>query len=104
MENGINSSLCSTFHPEMVFSKSNLKVEYPLPMNVYSGFWDYSRADKSLINRTIIVIHWVALFENKTVESQVSKLNNLLLNIYSNYIPNKTVLCDPPWMTNGIRN
>ena len=73
-------------------------------MNVYSGFWDYSRADKSLINRTIIVIHWVALFEDKTVESQVSKLNNLLLNIYSNYIPNKTVLCDPPWMTNGIRN
>ena len=40
------------------------------------------------------------------MESQVSELNNLLLNIYSNYIPNKTVLCDdkdPPWMTNGIR-
>ena len=33
-------------------------------------------------------------------------MNDLLLNIYSNYIPNKTVLCDdkdPPWMTNGIR-
>ena len=40
------------------------------------------------------------------MESQVSELNNLLLNIYSNYIPNKAVLCDdkdPPWMTNGIR-
>ena len=40
------------------------------------------------------------------MESQVSELNDLLLNIYSNYIPNKTVLCDeedPPWMTNGIR-
>ena len=46
------------------------------------------------------------LFLNKTVESQLSELNDLLLNIYSNYIPNKTVLCDdkdPPWMTNGIR-
>ena len=40
------------------------------------------------------------------MESQVSDLNNLLLNIYSNYIPNKTVSCygkDTPWMTNGIK-
>ena len=40
------------------------------------------------------------------MESQVFELNDLLLIIYSNYIPNKTVLCDdkdPPWMTNGIR-
>ena len=45
------------------------------------------------------------LCANKTVESQVSEFNDLLLNIYSNYIPNKTVLCDkkdPPWVTNGI--
>ena len=42
----------------------------------------------------------------RNVESQVSELNDLLLNIYSNYIPNQTVLCDDkdsPWMTNGIR-
>ena len=39
------------------------------------------------------------------MESQVRELNYLLLNIYSNYIPIKTVLCydkDPPQMTNGI--
>ena len=51
-------------------------------------------------------LDWEDLFANKTVESQISELNDLLLNIYSNYIPNKTVLCDdkdPPWMTNGIR-
>ena len=86
---------------------------------------DYSRADKASINRAIDTIDWDELFENKTVESQVSELidwdelfanktvesqvselNDLLLNIYSNYIPNKTVLCDDkdlPWMTNGIR-
>ena len=32
-------------------------------------------------------------------------MNDLLLNIYSNYIRNKTILCDdkdPSWMTNGI--
>ena len=40
------------------------------------------------------------------MEPQVSELNNLLLNIYSSFIPNRTVLCDdkdPPWMINGIR-
>ena len=39
------------------------------------------------------------LFANKTVESLVSELNELLLNIHSNHVPNKTVLCnekDPP--------
>ena len=33
-------------------------------------------------------------------------MNDLLLNIFSNYIPNKTVLCDdkdPPWVINGVR-
>ena len=41
------------------------------------------------------------------MESQVSELNNLILNSYSNYIPNKTVLYDdkdPSWETNGIRS
>ena len=58
------------------------------------------------MNPAISAIDWDELFANKTVEFQVSELNDLLLNIYSNYVPNKTVLCDgkdPPWMTNGIR-
>ena len=45
-------------------------------------------------------------FTNKTVETQVSEFNELRLNIYSNYIFNKTVLCDekdPPSMSDGIR-
>ena len=36
----------------------------------------------------------------------MSELNKILLNIYSNCIPNKTVLCDDKdlqWMTNGLR-
>ena len=40
------------------------------------------------------------------MEPQVSELNELLLNIYSNCITNQTVLCDPKyplWMTNGIK-
>ena len=105
MESGVHSSLSSTSHHEIVFAKLNLKVEYPPYERV---FWYYSRADKASINRAINAINWDELFANKTVESQLSELNDPLLNIYSNYIPNKTVLCDdkdkdPPWITNGIR-
>ena len=92
MERGVHSSLSSTCHHEIVFAKLNLKVEYPPPYE--RVFWDYSRADKALINRAINAIDWDELFANKTLESQVSELNDLLLNIYANYIPNKTVLCD----------
>ena len=101
---GVHCSLSSACHHEIVFAKLNLKVEYPPPYE--NLFWDYSRADKASINQTINATHWEELFANKTVESQVSELNDLLLNIYSNYIPSKTVLCDdkyPPWMTNGIK-
>ena len=104
MESGVHSSLSSTCHHEIVFAKLNLKVEYLPPYE--SVFWDYSRAGKASINRAINAIDWNEDFANKPVESQVSELNDLFLNIYSNYIPNKTVLCDdkdPPWMTNGIR-
>ena len=56
--------------------------------------------------RAINAIDWEELSANKAVECQVPELNNLLSNIYSNCILNKTVLCDdkdPPWMTNEIR-
>ena len=104
MESGVHSSISSQCHHEIVFAKLNLKAKYPPPYE--RVFWDYSRADKASINRAINTIDWDEIFANKAVESQVSELNDLLLNIYSNYIPNKTVLCDdkdPPWMTNGIR-
>ena len=104
MESGVHRSVSSTCHHQIVFAKLNPKVEYPPPYE--RVFWGYSRAEKASINRAINAIDWDELFANKTVEFQVSELTDLLLNIYSNYIPNKTVLCDdkdPPWMTNGIR-
>ena len=105
MESVVHSSLSSTCHHDIVFAKLNLKVEYP-PLYEHV-FWDYSRTGKVSINRAINAIEWEELFANKPVESQMSELNNLLLNIYSKYIPSKTVLCDdkdPPWMTNRIRD
>ena len=104
MESGVHGYLSSTCHHEIIFAKLHLKVEYLFPYK--RVFWDYSRADNASINRAINAIDWDELFSNKIVESQVTESNDLLLNIYPNCIPKKTVLCDekdPPWMTHGIR-
>ena len=38
------------------------------------------------------MLQFCGIVANKTVEPQISGLNDLLLNIHSNYIPKKTVL------------
>ena len=67
---------------------------------------DYPRAGKASINLAFNAIDCEEICANKTLESQLSELIDLLLNIHSNYIPKKTDLCDDndqSWMTNGIR-
>ena len=86
MKSGVHGSLCRTFPHKIVFAKLNLKVEYTPCERI---FWDYSRTDKASIKQAINDIDWEGLFENKSVESQVSELNDLLLNIYLNYFPKK---------------
>ena len=48
------------------------------------------------------MVNWGFLLSNKNVHERVSILNNSLMNIFSNYTPNKFVIIDdkdPPWMT-----
>ena len=45
-------------------------------------------------------------FESLSVDSKVDLLNETLLNIFRNYIPNKKIKYDyrqPPWMTDDIK-
>ena len=87
-----------------MFAKLNLKVEYP---PLYERLiWDYKNADISSINRAIDIFDWVNSFKGKNVHEQVHFFNKTILNIFHNYIPNKTILCndkDPPWFNNEIR-
>ena len=48
MESGVHSSLSSTCHHGIVFTKLKLKVKYPPPYE--RVFCDYSRGEKDLIN------------------------------------------------------
>ena len=68
---------------------------------------NYKNADIPSINRAIDIFDWDNSFEGKNVHEQVFFFNKTILNIFHNYIPDKTILCndkDPPWFNNEIRN
>ena len=68
--------------------------------------WDYKNADIPSINRVIDIFDWGNLFEGKNVYEQVHFFNKTIPNIFHNYIPNKTILCndkDLSWLNNEIR-
>ena len=88
IESDVHSSLRSTCHHEIVFVKLSQKVEYPPYERV---FWDCSRADNASVNQAMI-LQIGRNFLQINLESQVSEMNDLLLNIYSNYFPKKTFM------------
>ena len=103
-ESGVYPSLLLKCHYQIVFAKLNLNVEYP---PLYERLiWDYKNADIPSINRAIDIFDWGNSFKGKNVHEQVHFFNKTILNIFHNYIPNKTILCndkDPPWFNNEIR-
>lgn len=53
------------------------------------------------------MINWKAMFANKSVHDQVNIFNKTLINVFLNFIPNKTVVFDdkdPPWMSEILEN
>ena len=81
---GIDVSLFNKCHHNIIHGKIDICVTLP-PLYVRE-VWDYSKANVENIKKA------VANFE---------LLNETLLNIFQNYIPNKKIKCDyrqPPWM------
>ena len=103
-ESGVHPFLHPKCHHQIVFAKLNPKVEYP-PLYEHL-IWDYKNADIPSINCPINIFDWGNLFEGKNVHEKVHFFNKTILNIFHNYIPNKTILCnekDPAWFNNEIR-
>ena len=53
------------------------------------------------------MINWEAMFANKSAHDQVNIFNKTLINVFLNFIPNKTVVFDdkdPPWMNEILEN
>ena len=69
--------------------------------------WDYNRANVEGIKKSIESVNWEMMFNNKSVHKQVSIFNEILMNIFSNFTPNKLVTFDdrdPPWMNDFVKS
>ena len=105
MDSGVDSSLYPKCHHQIIYSKLNLKTEYPSPY--IRKIWNYKKAETNLINRAIKNCDRPSLFFRKNVHQQVEIFKKTLLNIFYNYMPNKFILCDgkdPPWLNEEIKS
>ena len=88
----VYSSLHLNCHHQITYCKFNLFIEYPPPYERQVS--DYKHADTSSIKRSLNQVNWNQLFQNKNVNEQVAILNNIILNIFSNFVPNKILTFD----------
>ena len=69
--------------------------------------WNYKRANTESIKKFLESVNQKTLFNNKTVNKQVSIFNETIINIFSNFVPNKLVTFDDSdllWMSDFIKN
>ena len=98
----IDSGVHPLLHPnclhQVVFSKLNWKIEYP---PLYEGLvWDYNNADFQSISKAIKMFNWEKLFQIKNIHDHLTFFNEAIVDIVSNYIPNKCITWndeDSPW-------
>ena len=104
MNSGVHASLHPNFHHQVVHTSCNLNISYPSPYQRL--IWDYKKADSVKIRKALDLINWERLFNNKNINEQVSILNETILNVFSNYVPNKYITIDdkdPVWMNETIK-
>ena len=89
---GTHASLNFKCHHQITHCKLNLNIEYPPPYERL--VWDYRKADIESILNSVISVNWETLFNNKTVNKQVSIFNETIMKILSNFVPNKLVTYD----------
>ena len=68
--------------------------------------WNYKRANESFINAALNKMHW-EFFSNKSVNQQVTIFSRTIMNVFSNFVPNKFVTFndrDLLWMTPNLND
>ena len=101
---GVDASIFDRCHHNIIYGTIDIRV--PLPPKYVREVWDYSKADVQNIKKSIKDFSWEKTLESLSMDSKVDLLNETLLNIFRNYIPNKKLKCDyrqPSWMTNSIK-
>ena len=105
----VNSEVHSSLHPnchhQIVHTSFNLDIYYPPPYQRL--IWDYKKTDSTNIRKALDSVSWERLFDKKDLDSQVVILNETILNVFRNYVPNKYVTIDDKnsvWMNEIIKS
>ena len=101
---GVRDSLDSTVKHKIVFCKINFKI--PPPPKYLRKFWFFNRAREVSIQTAVKMYPWEDNLRTHNPNRQVEILNETILNIMSNFVPNKVkTVCprDPAWMNNNIK-
>ena len=59
------------------------------------------------ISKALDSVNWERLFDKKDLNSQVVTLNEIILNVFRNYVPNKYITINdknPVWMNEIIKS
>ena len=67
---------------------------------------DSKKADSTNIRKGLDSVNWERLFDKKDLNLQVATLNETILNVFRNYVPNKYITIDdkdPVWMNEIIK-
>ena len=102
--------MCSFFLAcQLPPSNNSLQVKFEncLPPPYQGLVWNYKKADVTAIRKARDPVNWEFIFLNKTVHDQVLALDQVLMNIFANYVPNKYKFFedqDPPWMNDRIKS
>ena len=103
-EFGTLPSLLTQCHQNIIYAKIDLASKLPKPSKQRK--WDYKNADVGTMRKCLFAINWERNIGHKNPNNQVEFLTESLLNTFSNFCPNKTVIRrfkDKPLMTNEIK-
>ena len=104
MELGVYPSLHSNCHHQITYAKFNLKIHYPSPYQ--REIWYYQKANTDQIRKALKQFSWDRSFKNLSVNEMVFLFNRTIKNIFSNYIPHETIICEDrnsPWIKNRVK-
>ena len=92
-------------HHQIIYAKLNLKIHYP-PLHERET-WHYKYANTDFLQRAINYYPWKSYLAEKNVNEKVYTFAKTIKNIFPNFIPHETILCDdrdPPWTSKKIQN
>ena len=105
IESGVHPSLHEHCHHQIVYGKLSVS-NVALPPYT-RRIWHYDKADFVSIMKSIEMFRWCEHLDKITCPNeQVKLLNEVLLNIYSNFVPNQVKTIRPrqvPWITQIVK-